>query len=469
MLKKLSLFILPLLITLACSPQNAKRGQVTGWDRVDWILDQIHEPVFPDQSWNITDFGAVADGKTDCKTAFDKAIAECNLESGGTIIVPAGTYRINGPLHLKSNVHLYLEEGSKLEFSGEPKDFLPVVLTRWEGVEVYNYSPIIYAYEATNIAITGKGTIDGNAKVEFAGWIHKQKTDQLTLRQLGNDLAPVNERIFGQGHFLRPSLIQPFGCNNVLIDGVTIKDSPFWIIHPVYCENVIVRNVTVNSWNTNNDGCDPDGSSNVLIENCTFNTGDDGVAIKAGRDQDAWRVGRPTENVVIRNCNILSKCNGLCIGSEMSASVRHVFMENCTVDTALSTVYFKGNLDRGGRIEEVYIRNVKVNRAIGACIRFEPNYQGHRGNHFPPLFRNFVIENITCGIADNYGIFAQGHPESQLQNILFKDITINKARQAYYLKMAKNIRMDNVVINGETLPKIPALSPDNLQKLDMGW
>ena len=320
----------------------------------------------------------------------------------------------------------------------------------------------------TNIAITGEGTIDGNAKTGFATWKPKQKKDQKFLRQMGNDGVPVNERIFGKGHWLRPSMIQFYGCKNVLVDGVTILDSPFWVIHPVFCTNVTVRNVHINSLNKNNDGCDPDASVNVLIENCNFRTGDDGIAIKSGRDQDGWRIGQATENVVIRNCHIGSIANGLCIGSEMSGSVRNVYMENCRVDSALSIVYFKSNLDRGGVIENIFVRTMRVDRAKSAFIRFESNYKSQRGNHFPPLFRNFVLENMVCKRADNYGIFAEGVPDSRLQNILLKNIRIDQAKVAWRIRYADNFVMDNVLINGKKQPRHPQMSSEK-PKLDMGW
>jgi polygalacturonase len=207
------------------------------------------------------------------------------------VIVPEGTYWIEGPVNLKSNVRLHVSEGATIKFSPEPKHYLPVVLTRWEGTELFNYSPMIYVYQATNVAITGKGTIHGNSETTFATWKPNQDPDQLKLRQMGNDQVPVHERIFGEGHWLRPSMIQFWSCKNVLVEDVTIHDSPFWVIHPIYSTNITVRNVYVDSWNANNDGVDPDSSVNVLVENCRFETGDDSVAIKSGRDQDAWRVG----------------------------------------------------------------------------------------------------------------------------------------------------------------------------------
>jgi len=360
-------------------------------------------------------------------------------------------------------------QGARIKFSGKAEHFLPVVLTRWEGTELYNYSPLIYAYQATNIAITGKGTIDGNAKEEFAHWKPQQKPAQDMLRQMGNDCVPVNERVFGTGHWLRPSMIQPFGCKNVLIDGITLIDSPFWVIHPTYCMNVTVRNVRIESWNPNNDGCDPDASVNVLVENCVFNTGDDAVAIKSGRDQDGWRVGQGTENVVIRNCNFNSKANGLCIGSEMSGSVRHVFMEDCQVGEANSTIYFKANLDRGGMIENVFIRNTQVARAKTAFIRFESNYKGYRGNNYPPVFRKFRIEHVICQSADQYGLYAVGVKEVPITDVLLKDVIVKNAKTPTFTQYISNVKLSNVKINGSIISDLPFDEVPLAQDKEITW
>jgi len=467
--RKLNFAVISILTFFLVNCSDFKKWQDNGWRQADEIIRQIAVPEFPERDYIITDFGAVGDSRTDCFPAFVRAISKCNQDGGGRIVVPEGTFLINGPIHLKSNVHLYIAKGARLKFSANPEHYLPVVLTKWEGTELYNYSPFIYAYQATNIAITGKGIIDGNAKSSFATWKPKQDADKLLLRQMGNDGVPVNERVFGKGHWLRPSMIQPFGCKNVLIQGITIVDSPFWVIHPTFCLNVTVRNVRIESWNKNNDGCDPDASVNVLIENSVFYTGDDAIAIKSGRDQDGWRIGQATENVVIRNCELNSLANGLCIGSEMSGGVRNVFMEDCRVKEAGSTIYFKANLDRGGTIENIWVRNITVKRAKDAFIRFETNYKGHRGNQYPPLFRNFVLESITCLASKRYGIYAVGHPDALLQNVYLKDITVDSAKIPLFIKYAENFQTNNVAINGEILPSFPEISKEDESKIDMSW
>jgi polygalacturonase len=238
-------------------------------------------PEFRQADYAITDFGATPDGKTDSLPAIMKAIDKAHSEGGGRIVCTGGTFFVKGPIQVNfSNINLFVNESTVLKFSGKPADYLPVVLTRFEGTLVYNYSPLIYAPQVTNFAITGSGTLDGSGSDEFAKWSSKEKKDQEKLRELGNDTVPVSQRIFGAGHYLRPSMIQPFNSSTVLIEDVTVKNSPFWVIHPTFCTNVTVRGVHVDSTNKNNDGCDPDSCTDVLIEDSSFNCGDDCVSVK---------------------------------------------------------------------------------------------------------------------------------------------------------------------------------------------
>ncbi len=451
--------LLPLIVlmslTLSCAQDQ--------WDLAKQIVANLDPVTFPDVTYNIQDFGAVADGKTPNKAAFEKAITTCHENGGGTIKVPAGNYYLDGPIVFKSNVHIELLEGAVLNFSVFEKDYLPAVLVTWEGTQVYNYSPLIYAYQANNIALTGKGTINGNGSKNFSNWKTLQEPDKAILRKMGQDLTPVYQRVFAEGHKLRPSFFQPYGCTSVRLEGITILDSPFWVIHPTYCNNVIIRGVTVDSNNTNNDGCDPESCSNVLIENCTFKTGDDSIAIKAGRDNDAWRVGRPTENVVIRNCNFFSKINGVCIGSEMSAGVKNVFIENIKIPISSNAIYFKANLDRGGSIKNVYVRNIETDSVRTTLIRFEPNYKGEKSSFNPTLFEHFYIENVTCNISEEVGIYLAGiQREYPIKNIHLKNIKIKKTPVAYVMENAENILFEAVEVNAvkqEEKPKEKKIIP----------
>lgn len=424
-----------------------------GWEELPALLARIRPPAFPARRVVVTELGALGDGATDARPAIQRAIDSCNQAGGGRVVLPSGIWWSEGPVHLKSNVELHLEEGATLRFTPDPRRYLPLVLSRWEGTELYNYSPQIYAYEATNVAVTGAGVVDGNTKTSFATWKPRQDSDQDRLRAMGAAGVPVHERVFGEGHWLRPPMIQFFGCRNVLVEGLTIRDAAFWVVHPVFCQNVIARDLHIESRNPNNDGVDPDSSVDVLIERCTFDTGDDSVAIKSGRDQDAWRVGQATENVVIRGCRMNSKANGLAIGSEMSAGVRNVFMEDCRIGKVDSSIYFKANLDRGGIVEHVRVRNITAEETA-TFIDFTTDYHGYRGGHFPPTFRDFVIENVSCERAGT-GIHAVGVADSPLHDVVLRDVTVAHAERPVEIRFVEDFVMENVRINGETVRTPP--------------
>ncbi len=437
-----------LLLSLACSqPQPKSQAAKSGWAMMDDILKNIREPQFPDKEFNIKEYGAVGDTSVDSRPAILEAINACNLAGGGTVLVPPGTYFIKGPLVLKSHVNLHLQEGARLEFSTEPADYLPMVLTKWEGTECYNYSPFIYSYQCVNVAITGKGEIDGNGAAVFNTWKPLEKPGMDRLRQMGNDSVPLYERVFGEGWYLRPCMIQFYGCKNVLVDGVKIYDSPFWIIHPVFCDNVIVRNVVINGHNYNNDGCDPESSTNVLIENVDFNVGDDGIAIKSGRDQDGWRIGQATENVIIRNCRFAEWA--ITIGSEMSGGVRNIFIEDCQIDSCRNGIYFKSNLDRGGFFENLYMRRISANICLWGMINFRTDYHGYRGGNYPTRFENITIEDVVCNRVDSVAILCNGLPEAQLHTITLRNIEVKQAPKATQMKNVVNLTLDNVRVNGK--------------------
>lgn len=435
-----------------CTQPKRIKEKVEGWNKVPSIMKNIIAPQFPDTVYNITDYGAKDNIEFNSLPAILRTINDCNIHGGGTVLIPKGTYFLKGPILLKSNINLHLEKGTRLEFSTEAEDYLPMVLTKWEGTECFNYSPLIYSYQSTNVAITGKGIIDGNGEAGFNKWKPLEKPSVERLRQMGNDSVPVYKRIFGEGWFLRPSMIQFFGCNNVLVEDIEIYDSPFWIIHPVYCNNVIVRGVSIESNNFNNDGCDPESSTNVLIENVNFNVGDDGVALKSGRDQDGWRVGQATENVIIRNCYFDRWA--ITIGSEMSGGIRNIFIEDCKIDSCRNGIYFKSNLDRGGFFEDLYMRNIEANICLWGLINFRTDYHGYRGGSYPTQFRNITIENVKCNRVDSTAIMANGVPEAKLHNITLRNIEVKNAPKATQMKNLVNLKLDNVIVNGKKITEM---------------
>ncbi len=458
---------LSVLLLFSCNRQTPEPTPV------EQIVAGIARTSFPERTIAVSPAG-----EADALPKLQHAIDSCSLLGGGRVEVAGGEYLLCGSLHLKSNVNLHLQKGAYLRFSGRADDFLPVVLTRFEGTELYGRSPMVYAYHQQNIAITGRGTIDGQAGVEMGGWgwdpaahetgtaLHgtpgelPEKPFVARLRQMGEDLTPVEQRVFAEGTKLRPTCVETFGCSRVLIEGITIKDSPFWTIHPLYSDNVIVRGVTIDSHFPNNDGCDPESSSNVLIEDCLFRCGDDAVAIKSGRDADGRRVGRPSERIVIRRCDFQSRCNGLCIGSEMSGGVQGVWMDSIRIGAVKNALYFKSNKDRGGFIRDVHVSNVTIEKAFGAILRFETNYFGYRGGNYPAQYEDFDIRHVTAGEAESHAIFYDGNDEKPIRNIKVTDFHVTKALHPWYLYRTEACSFVDCTVNGEPIPERPAESAE---------
>ena len=347
----------------------AAGSQAEAWSEVPKILQRIKAPSFPKRDFDITKYGAAGDGVKDSTGAIARAIAECNRAGGGRVVVPRGDYS-TAAIHLQSNVDLHVSAGATLRFVRDSARYLPLVPTRWEGTECMNYSAFIYADGQENIAVTGEGTLDGNADSDHwciwarRGGANVQSVGEARRRllEMGERDVPLSQRIFGEGSFLRPNFIQPHRSRNILIEGVTIHNSPMWEINPVLCTNVTVRNIKVMSHGPNNDGCNPDSCRDVLIENCSFDTGDDCIAIKSGRNRDGRRLAIPSENVIIRNCEMKDGHGGVTIGSEMSGGVRNVFAENCRLSSPNlnQALRFKTNAMRGGTIENVYFRKMEI-------------------------------------------------------------------------------------------------------------
>jgi polygalacturonase len=378
---------------------------------------------------------------------------------GGTVVLTAGQWLSDGPIRLKSSVGLHLDKGAHLRFSGNAESYLPPVLTRWEGTEAYSYSPMLFADGQSDLAITGKGVIDGQGKANFLPWRDSQNPIKTILRDMGRDGVPVEERLFVGERRLRPHFVQFRRCQRVLIDGPTFIDSPFWMIHPLYCEDVIIRNITCISRHINSDGIDPDSSRRVLIENCDFDVGDDGVSIKSGRDQDGWRVSLPSEDIVIRNCRFSGDTGGgVAIGSEMSGGVRRVFVDGFDLPRASHTLYFKANLDRGGMIEDIFIRRIRAGE-VKSVLVFSNAYHSYRGGNFPPLFRNVLVEDVVVEKAV-IGISVQGHPRAPVSNVRLSGMTIGSAQYPLTISDGENVVLSSVTANGRSVTLADARSVD---------
>jgi len=462
------LFTLPIfsVLLISCAAKVSKSELFTAdWSKMQQIINSVKEPIFPDKTYSVIDFGAVANGKFNNTEAFKKAIQTCSQKGGGTVLVPAGKY-FTGPISLEDNVNFHLAEGAEILFSTNPADY-PVVHTSFEGTELMNYAPLLSAYKKNNVAVTGKGTINGQANNEkwwswsggsSYGWkkgMVSQAESLNRLRTMGDEGIPVASRVFGDGHYIRPNFVEFFECTNVMLKDIKIVDAPFWVIHPIKSVNVIIDGVTVTSHGPNNDGCDPEYCKNVIIRNCSFNTGDDCIAIKSGRDGDGRRVAIPSENIVVQNCKMFDGHGGVTIGSEISAGVRNVYVDNCDMDSPEldRAIRIKTNTRRGGLVENVFVRNVRVGQVKESVLGIDLFYSVHgnqTGNYMPEV-RNIFLENITVINGGKYGILAKGHKERPIKNIIFKNVTIDTVQTKYSLQNVEKLQFINTKINGAAI------------------
>lgn len=398
----------------------------------------------------ITAFGAKGNGIKNCQPAFLNAMKFAKKSKQGLhLIVPQGEWFVKGPIHLVSNVTIEIQEGATLRFSPDPIDYLPAVQTSWEGTFCQNYSPFIYGRGLTNVAIIGKGTIDGNCMETFPLWKKEQKNDLMKSREYNHKETDIADRNFGSGNFLRPHLLQLFDCNDVTIEGVFITNSPFWCVHLLRCENVICRGLRYDAKLVNNDGIDPEMTRNLLIENIDFNNGDDNVAIKAGRDNDGWRSdSRPSENIIVRNCRFKG-LHGIVIGSEMSAGVRNVFVEDCTyAGYTKRGLYVKTNPNRGGFVRDIYFQNVEFGE-VEDLFYITSMYAGEGAddNHFTDI-EDIHVKNVKCKKANNAAIILQGTTAKPLRNISFEDVSVDECKIGFSSINTLDVNLRNCALGG---------------------
>ncbi len=447
------------------APLNAR-----GWGDYEKVLARIQAPVFPDRVFPITEFGAKPGA--DATAAIRAAIEACSKAGGGRVVVPAGDWPTR-TIHLLSNVNLHVAKGATLRFSTNPADY-PLVYTRWEGVECMNYSPLIYAWEQENIAVTGEGTLDGQAGWDnWWGWNKKaldkateeekrtrppesfiptgaplQKAARERLFDLGERGVPVAERVMGEGAFLRPNFIQPYRCRNILIEGVTIVRSPMWELHPVLSQNITVRGVKISSHGPNNDGFDPESCRDLLVEDCVFDTGDDCIAIKSGRNADGRRLAVPCENIVVRRSTMKDGHGGVVLGSECTGGIRNVFVEDCVMDSENldRALRFKNNATRGGVLENVFMRNVRVGRVSEAVLTVDLLYEEGAAGGFPAVVRNVQLERVTSTASPRL-LFVRGFPGAVIDGLRISDSTFNGVSETEVVQHAGTITFSNVTIN----------------------
>lgn len=454
----------------ACASKDIKITD-NPWKDVKKVEKRIKAPKFKQKCYDITLYGAVAGQENYKNQAINEAINVAHRNGGGIVIVPKGTF-YTGPITLKSNVCLHLQEGAVLKFSTNPTDYEPMVQTRWEGWDCYNYHPLIYANGETNIGLTGKGIIDGQAtddnwwpwkgKKEH-GWKEgvicqewngtKENGGRNRLARMEEENVPMQQRVMTYADRLRPSFVEFINCKNILLEGFTLQRSPFWCLHPMLSENVTVRNVTVSSHGPNNDGCDPESCDGVLIDGCTFNTGDDCIAIKSGKNNDGRRWGKPSQNIIVRNCKMIDGHGGVVLGSEISGNVKNVWAENCEMDSPNldRVIRIKSNPIRGGELENFFIRNIKVGVCKEAVFRVEMKYENVTEGPNMPLVKNFLMENVTSQ-KSKYGVWIDGltnTPQKQVTGVTLRNCSFDNVKIPHKIAGAENVKFENVKINGE--------------------
>ena len=448
----------------------AMNAQQDAWNTVyKQIESRIKAPEFKNKTYK-----AAVKQKNSAKQnqqIINKTIAKCSKAGGGKVVIPAGKYQ-TGALTLMSNVNLCIEKDAELVFAFD-RSLYPLVYTRWEGLDLWNYQPCIYAIDCKNIALSGEGTINGNGNNEGNWWYMKgmkehgwhdgvdewqgtaSKGTRAELLKMSDNGVPAKERKFGMGKGLRPQLVNFVRCENVLIENVKLLNSPFWVMHPLFCKNLTVRGVYVFNEGPNGDGCDPESCEDVLIENCTFHTGDDCIALKSGRNADGRKADIPCKNIIVRKCKMEDGHGGVVVGSEISGGADYVFAEDCDMDSPnLDRVLrIKTNTCRGGIIQNIFMRNIRVGQCREAVMRtnlvYEPNEIAERG-HIPTV-RNVYMENVTCK-KSKYGILINGLDDSDnvyninIKNCRFEGLT---AEPLYKTGKCHDIKLENVTVSAE--------------------
>ncbi|MEU8221084.1 glycoside hydrolase family 28 protein [Kribbella sp. NPDC048915] len=447
-------------IGLPSVPAGARQTSWIGGEGA--VRGRIRPPRFRAERFPITRYGATP---ADATAGIAAAISACHQAGGGHVVVPPGLWH-TGAIHLLSHVDLHLEEGATLRFSTDPAAYLPVVRTRWQSVEVYNYSSLIRADGQTDIGITGKGVLDGAGDNEHwwywigsgqYGWhegLPNQRADWGELERMNNEQVPLGERVFGAGHYLRPSFVQPFRCTNVLIEGVTIKDSPMWTIHPLECRNVTVRGVTVENLGPNGDGCNPESCTDVLIRDCTFATHDDCIAIKSGRDADGRRLGLPSRGIIVENCHFLSGGAAVAVGSEMSGGVHDVYVRRLTApaDPAADEACLqwllcvKSTSTRGGYVHTVDVRDVDSGAWMYRPLEITFSYQGGGDQSLFPDVHDIRLDRIRVARAERaYRIV--GAESRHIRSVAITNSRFGQVAAEAVVQYADDVTIRNVRIS----------------------
>lgn len=401
---------------------NDRIAAATSEPPIPFKMPLVQEPRFPDRDFAITAYGATV-GQS-ATAAIAGAIKACSEQGGGRVIIPEGVWK-TGAIHLRSRVNLHIAKGATLLFSDDPADYLPLALTRWGGVECYNFSPLIYALDCEDIAITGQGLIDGSGEAWWP-WQKSQREANERLRNMSLDGLPVEERKVGIVGGLRPSFVQPYRCRRVLIEGIRVKDGPQWTVHPVFCTDLTIRDVDVCAIGPNNDGINIDSCNGAIVERCIVDSGDDGICIKSGRDEDGWRSGKPCENVIVRDCIVRRGHGGIVIGSELSGGARNIFAYNLLFENPKAGIRLKSMRGRGGYIRNVFVHNIQM-KQVSEAIQMTSFYgtsNWEPATATPTVFEGIELRHIRAEKAKSAGRI-EGLEEEPFRNVIIEDARIN--------------------------------------------
>jgi polygalacturonase len=434
------------------------------------FIASLSVATYAQQYFDVTKYGAKKDSSAKATAAIKKAIDAAVKVGGGTVYFPAGKY-LTGPIHLKSNITIFIDAGAELHFSDDFDDYLPMVQSRYEGVDVFSFSPLFYAYGAENITITGRGKINGHGKKwwNYALTFYKNQTArnkyQLLFDSLNKKILLPDEPTQMTRGFLRPPFIQPLYCKNVLIDGITITNSPFWTINPEFCENITVNAVTIdNPLSPNTDGINAESCKYVHVSNCHISVGDDCITIKSGKDLPGRTKNMPAENYTITNCTMLNGHGGVVIGSEMSGGVKKIVITNCVFDGTDRGIRIKTTRGRGGVVEDIRVDNIVMKNIKQQAIVLDMQYTKAAAEPLSertPQFRNIRLSNITA--YTKQAMYINGLDEMPVQEISLNDVVF-EAETGIVIKNAKDIELHNVRVNTKMGS---ALQAEKVERLDV--
>lgn len=430
------------------------------WDaRADEVASDVEQPEIPDRRFDVTDYGAVGDGETDDAEAVAETIATCTVAGGGQVYVPPGDYHHAGPIHLEDGVDLHLAPGATVRFSTSPSDYLPVVFSRWSGMELLNHSPMVYANDKSNVAVTGEGTLDAQAGPDaWWPWFEQEREVDPDFDELGRLMAegvPPEERVFGEGTALRPPMVQFYDCDHVLLEGVTLRNSPYWMVNPVLTDHVTARGVTFDTpEGPNTDGFNPESCNHVLVEGCSFDNGDDCVTVKSGRNEDGWRVDTPTRNVVVQDCHFGDGYGGIVVGSEVSGGAHDLYVRRNVFasEDQWRMLRIKTNSRRGGVVERVYLWENEVHEVsrdqVKVNLAYEHTEVGEPVGDHPPVVRDVHVAGVESD-ADAPVVNLRGVDRSAVENVSIRDSSFPEAHVGSWNEHVAGLVFDGVVVGSD--------------------